>query len=54
MADGSRLVVKLNHTHLVADLRTYICTARYFDSFYKSEVYEKVPGTGCPTKHDSW
>jgi len=28
LADGSRLVVKLNHNHTVADLRTYINTAR--------------------------
>jgi len=28
LADGSRLIVKLNHTHTVADLREYINTAR--------------------------
>jgi len=28
LADGSRLIVKLNHTHTVADLRMYINTAR--------------------------
>jgi len=28
LADGSRLIVKLNHSHTVADLRTYINTAR--------------------------
>jgi len=28
LADGSRLIVKLNHTHTVADLRVYISTAR--------------------------
>jgi len=28
LADGSRLVVKLNHSHTVADLRTYIINAR--------------------------
>ena len=28
LADGSRLVVKLNHSHTVGDLRTYINTAR--------------------------
>ena len=28
LADGSRLIVKLNHTHTVSDLRTYISTAR--------------------------
>eukprot|EP00092_Neocalanus_flemingeri_P019837 GFUD01021488.1.p1 GENE.GFUD01021488.1~~GFUD01021488.1.p1 ORF type:complete len:229 (-),score=87.61 GFUD01021488.1:208-894(-) len=28
LADGSRLIVKLNHTHTVADLRLYIHTAR--------------------------
>eukprot|EP00092_Neocalanus_flemingeri_P008155 GFUD01008795.1.p1 GENE.GFUD01008795.1~~GFUD01008795.1.p1 ORF type:complete len:376 (+),score=147.82 GFUD01008795.1:121-1248(+) len=28
LADGSRLIVKLNHTHSVADLRLYINTAR--------------------------
>ena len=29
MADGSRLIVKLNHEHTVADLRKYINTARF-------------------------
>merc|ERR1712154_694552 len=28
LADGSRLIVKLNHSHTVGDLRTYINTAR--------------------------
>ena len=28
LADGSRLVVKLNHSHTVANLRTYIINAR--------------------------
>jgi len=28
LADGSRLIVKLNHSHTVADLRVYISTAR--------------------------
>lgn len=28
LADGSRLIVKLNHSHTVSDLRTYISTAR--------------------------
>jgi len=28
LADGSRLVVKLNHSHTVGDLRTYVITAR--------------------------
>jgi len=28
LADGSRLIVKLNHTHTVANLRSYISTAR--------------------------
>ena len=28
LADGSRLIVKLNHSHTVSDLRTYITTAR--------------------------
>jgi len=28
LADGSRLIVKLNHTHTVGDLRMYINTAR--------------------------
>lgn len=28
MADGSRLIVKLNHSHTVSDLRSYINTAR--------------------------
>jgi len=28
LADGSRLIVKLNHSHTVANLRTYITTAR--------------------------
>jgi UBX domain-containing protein 1 len=28
MADGSRLIARLNHTHTLADLRTYISTAR--------------------------
>lgn len=28
LADGSRIVVKLNHSHTVADLRVYITTAR--------------------------
>merc|ERR1719242_1799778 len=28
LADGSRLIVKLNHSHTVSDLRTYINTAR--------------------------
>ena len=28
LADGSRLIVKLNHVHTVADLRLYINTAR--------------------------
>jgi hypothetical protein len=28
MADGSRLVVKLNQSHTVGDLRAYILTAR--------------------------
>ena len=28
LSDGSRLIVKLNHSHTVADLRTYINTAR--------------------------
>ena len=28
LADGSRLIVKLNHEHTVADLRVYINTAR--------------------------
>merc|ERR1712071_352507 len=28
LADGSRLVVKLNHSHTVADLRNYILVAR--------------------------
>jgi UBX domain-containing protein 1 len=28
MADGSRLIARLNHTHTLADLRTYITTAR--------------------------
>ena len=28
LADGSRLLVKLNHSHTVADLRSYINTAR--------------------------
>jgi len=28
LADGSRLVVKLNHSHTVGDLRKYIVTAR--------------------------
>ena len=30
LADGSRLVVKLNHSHTVADLRTYIINARFW------------------------
>jgi len=36
LADGSRLVVKLNHSHTVADLRNYINTARpqYSDTSY--------------------
>ena len=29
LADGSRLIVKLNHEHTVADLRMYINTARF-------------------------
>ena len=29
LADGSRLIVKLNHSHTVSDLRSYINTARY-------------------------
>ena len=29
LADGSRLIVKLNHNHTVSDLRSYINTARY-------------------------
>jgi len=28
LANGSRLIVKLNHSHTVADLRAYVCTAR--------------------------
>ena len=28
MADGSRLIVRLNHSHTVGDLRAYITTAR--------------------------
>ncbi len=28
MADGSRLIARLNHTHTVGDLRAYIATAR--------------------------
>jgi len=28
LADGSRLVVRLNHSHSVGDLRQYVCTAR--------------------------
>lgn len=28
LADGSRLIVKLNHSHTVSDLRKYINTAR--------------------------
>jgi len=28
LIDGSRIVVKLNHTHTVGDLRSYIATAR--------------------------
>ena len=28
LGDGSRLVIRANHTHTVADLRTYVATAR--------------------------
>ena len=33
LADGSRLVVKLNHSHTVANLRTYIINARSSNCF---------------------
>ena len=39
LADGSRLIVKLNHTHTVSDLRTYISTARW-------EMHNKVSDSG--------
>jgi len=45
LADGSRLVVRLNHEHTVADLRNYICTAR---SQYSSSLFSLL--TTFPNK----
>jgi len=45
LADGSRLIVKLNHSHTVADLRNYINTAR---PQYSGSVYNLL--TTFPNK----